>query len=137
MDKFVQKTKELLAKEPFPLPFGPSNRCSQSQEGNCKFINVFMMARGLTYIDRRRTTVPPSTTLRELRLRFGREFDQQLICDENSFRFAEDDLDMPISNFSRDCNLNVSFEYEDHIEEGKKRVSSVMPQAPRPPKPKL
>ena len=68
-------------------------------------------------IDKRRVILKASTKLKNVRDHFGSELKQDLVFDENFFRFHVDDLEKPLWKFSNGCNLNLSFVYESQLRE--------------------
>lgn len=86
-------------------------------ESKCEQIHVFMVCFGQATVEHRRVVLPPNTTIRAAKGLFGRDMAQNLVRDENGFRFNESALEKPISNFSNHCNLLIQFTCEDHLKE--------------------
>lgn len=111
----LKKTRDLLPGGPNIKHFGPGRPCEEKQD--CEFIHVFMTCVGQGRHEQRRVMLPKDTTLKQAKAAFGREMKQQLISDEDGYRFNQSDLDKSLWNFSNRCCLNLQFEFEDHLQE--------------------
>jgi hypothetical protein len=89
----------------------------KTEECNCDHIRVFMRRHDHLSVDQRRVILDKSTKLKDVKNSFGADMKQELIFDENFFRFHANDLEKPLWMFSSGCNLNLSFVYESQIKE--------------------
>jgi hypothetical protein len=108
--------------------FGAGNDKKELEE--CPDIHVFMVCYGQSTVEKRKAVMEKSTTIRQARDDFGRPMKQELICDENHFRFNENDLDKALYKFSNKCHLNLAFIYENHINTAISKISDLS----KPPK---
>ena len=93
-----------------------------TEKEKCETINLFMICHAMTQSERRRIKMDKHTTLREARKHFGRDINQNIMTDEHDFRFNESDLDRPLYEFSKGCNLNLNFHYPCKIQDVRKSV---------------
>lgn len=91
----------------------------------CDQITVFMVCHGQATAEKRRVSIPKTTTLRAMKGLFGRPIAQEVIADENWFMFSEEDLEKPVCAFSNGCLLSISFFFESHFKETKRKVETV------------
>lgn len=92
---------------------------SVESEAKCKEIHTFMICCGQASIEKRRAILDRETKLKDTRNYFGRDMTQDLIYDENYFRFSDEDMEKPLHKFSHNCKLNLSFLYSSssHLKE--------------------
>jgi hypothetical protein len=86
-------------------------------EDKCREITAFMICYGLTTIEKRRVSLDKETPLGLASKHFGRPVKQELIYDENFFRFNDSDLNKPLHKFSNNCNINLLFLFESQMQE--------------------
>jgi len=127
--QLIPVTKELFSFSP-ETKFGVGN--PQRECENCKQIQVFMSCVGLTTA-KRRMLLPQHTTLRQTREHFGSNISQEGIYDENHYRFADSDLDLPLWNFSNRCAVNILFEHDSKADLLKSTLSLLLSKSILPP----
>ena len=94
--------------------FGVGNPAHELK--SCSHIHVFMTCSGHSNLDKRRACFEANTTLLQVKTSFDqRVIGQELIFDENYYRFHDADMEKPLWLFSSQCRLNILFVYENHM----------------------
>lgn len=98
-------------------PFGIGN--ADAERSSCKEIQLFIACFGFggLSVDKRRVYAPKDLPVKDIREVLsksmgGKKVPQDVIADENFFRYDEEE---PLWRYSNKCNLNVSFFYSDHV----------------------
>ena len=94
----------------------------QEEKKGCKEIATFIACFGLggMTVDKRRFLLPSNSTILDARETYikgtsTKTLEQDMIGDEHFFIFGEAELNKPLTDFSNNCQLNLSLFYGNHL----------------------
>ena len=109
--KVLKETKGILSLSD-QYKFGPGG-IPIKEECNCEEIRVFLVKYDLLGFrevpqSRRRITLDKNIKLEDIHTKISNIRKDDIITDENFYRYEQADLDKPLYKFSNNCNISLS-----------------------------